>query len=131
MGSIKLVVDSSILIDYLRGGRIGKQLFDEIEKQNSELFIPTIVLFELFSGTSSENLLVKTKIINFLQIFKRIELTEEIAMRAGQLYRQIGKHIGPQDYIIAASALDLGATVVTLNTKHFEQIPGLSIYRES
>lgn len=125
---MKLVIDTSVLIDFLRGGIIGKELFDKVEKQTQELFIPTIVIFELFSGTSSKNPLVKTKIINFIRNFKRIELTEELAMRAVELYRQIGKHIGPQDYIIAASALDLGATVLTLNRKHFEQIPGLVIY---
>ena len=128
---MKLVIDTSVLIDYLRGTSFGKQLFDEVEKQDSELFIPTIVIFELFSGASSKNLLVKTKIINFIQHFKRIELTETIAISAGELYRQTGKQIGPQDYIIAASALEIGATVLTLNKKHFEQIPGLAIYGNS
>lgn len=128
---MKLVIDTSVLIDFLRGGIIGKELFDKVEKQNCELFIPTIVIFELFSGASSKNPLVKTKIITFIQNFKHIELTEELATRAGELYRQIGKHIGPQDYIIAASALDLGATVLTLNRKYFEQIPGLKIYENS
>ena len=125
---MKLVIDSSVLIDYLRGGIIGKKIFDTIEKQNPELFIPTIVFFELFSGTSTRNLAVATKIINLIQNFKRIELTEEIAIHAGEIYRQIGKHIGPQDYIIAASALSIGASVLTLNTKHFQQIPTLLLY---
>ena len=125
---MKLVVDTSILIDYLRGGKIGSELFDRIEKQNGELFIPTIVIFELFSGKSSDNHSVLIKITNFIHNFKRIDLTEEIAIRAGKMYKQLGKQIGPQDYIIAASALEIGGTVVTLNKKHFQNIPGLPLY---
>ena len=126
---MKIVIDSSVLIDYLRGGIIGKKLFDTIEKQNPELFIPTIVFFELFSGTSTKNPSVKTKIINLVQNFKRIELTEEIAIHAGQLYRDNKGQAGVADYIIIASALSIGASVLTLNQKHFEQIPGLDIYQ--
>lgn len=125
---MKLVIDSSVLIDYLRGGTTADQLFNRIEKQNAELFIPTIVIFELFSGQSSENPLTRNKIINLIRDFHRIEFTEELAIHAGELYRKLGKHISPQDYIIAASALELNAQVVTLNKKHFEQIPHLALY---
>lgn len=125
---MKVVFDTSILIDYLRGGRIGEELFDRIEKQNAQLFIPTIVIYELFSGNSTKNSSVRIKITKMIQDFKRIELTEEIALMAGKLYREIGKQVGTQDYIIAASALSMGASVLTLNQKHFEQILELDIY---
>ncbi len=125
---MKIVFDTSIFIDYLRSGRIGEDLFDQIEKQNAQLFIPTIVIFELFSGSSTKNPSIRIKITNMIRNFKRIELTEEIALMAGKLYREIGKQVGTQDYIIAASALSIGASVLTLNQKHFQQIPGLDLY---
>ncbi|MBI2039880.1 type II toxin-antitoxin system VapC family toxin [Candidatus Microgenomates bacterium] len=126
---MKTVFDTSIFIDYLRGGTISDEVFDQIEKQNAQLFIPTIVIFELFSGNSTKNSSVRIKITNMIQSFKRIELTEEIAMMAGKLYREIGKQVSTQDYIIAASALSIGASVLTLNQKHFQQIPGLDLYK--
>lgn len=125
---MKLVVDTSLLVDYLRGGLIGDQLFDKLEEEKAELYIPTIVIYELFSGKSSDKLSVEQDINDFISRFKRIELTEEIAKKAGKLYKISGKQIGPQDYIIAASALVIEAKVLTLNTKHFEQISGLSLY---
>jgi len=125
---VKFIIDASIFIDYLRGGIIGKHIFDEIEKENGELFIPTIVIFELFSGKSSDKPSVSIKITNFIHNFERIDLTEEIAIRAGKMYRVLGKQISPQDYIVAASALEIGATVVTLNIKHFQNIPVLALY---
>ena len=125
---MKIVFDTSIFIDYLRGGTIGEEVFDQIEKQNAQLFIPTMVIFELFSGKSTKDYSVRVKITKMIQDFKRIELTEEIAIMAGKLYREIGKQVGTQDYIIAASALSIGASVLTLNQKHFQQIPGLDLY---
>lgn len=125
---MRLVVDTSILIDYLRGGTVGMKVFSQIKRENGKLFIPTIVIFELYSGKSIEDFTVLKTVTEFIRFFEKVELTEEIAIRAGSIYRQIGKSIGPQDYIIAATALDLNATIVTLNKKHFQQIPNLALY---
>lgn len=125
---MRVIIDSSVFIDSLRGGKAGNVIFNNIEKLDAEIFIPTIVIFELFSGKSSKNSLIRAKITNLIRNFERVELTEEIAIRAGELYRQFGKHIGVSDYIIAASALEMNATVVTLNRKHFEKITNLNLY---
>ncbi len=125
---MKIIFDTSIFIDYLRGGKTGDKLFDQIEKQNAQLYIPTIVIYELFSGKSTRDSSVRMKIAKMIQNFKRIDLTEDIAMKAGELYRELGKHIGPQDYIIAASAFSINASILTQNTKHFAQIPGVVLY---
>lgn len=122
---MKIVIDSSILIDYLRGG-IKWQEFLESAPQNAELFLPTIVIFELFSGKSAKKAQVATAILALLQQFTPIELTAAISQRAGELYK--GSHIDAVDYIIAATALELHASVLTLNTKHFQQITSLNLY---
>jgi predicted nucleic acid-binding protein len=124
---MKIIIDSSIIIDYLRGGTKWHSFLKEAPR-NAELFLPTIVIFELFSGQSSKNSTARKDILHLLQQFTFIELTETIAITAGDLYRQFGKHIGVSDYIIAASALELNASIVTLNKKHFEQITNLNIY---
>lgn len=125
---MKVVLDTNIIIDYLRNGQRGIEFFDNKDKQNLEFFIPTIVIYELYSGKSMSNNSVLEKLMKFIHYFKRIEMTEKIAIRAGELYRQTGKTIGTQDYIIAASAVEIGASVLTLNAKHFAQIPNISVY---
>lgn len=124
---MKIVVDTSILIDYFRGGTKWEHLLSEVEK-DIEIYLPTIVVFELFSGNSSRKPQASRDIVDFIKYFQRIELTEEIAKKAGELYRDVSKTLQVPDYIVAASALDIGGTVVTLNKKHFEQIPHLSLY---
>ena len=124
---MKLVLDTSILIDHLRGGDKWKKILKTLEEE-AEFFIPTIVFFELYSGKSSQDPKTSHRILNLVNAFQRIELNEKIATRAGQIYRDINKTLEVPDYIIAASALELGATVLTLNRKHFEQIPHLGLY---
>lgn len=124
---MNLVVDTSVLIDHLRGGNTWKKVVDE-NVEDLKLFVPTIVIFELFSGQSTRDPSIVIKIYQLLSNFQRIELDENIAKIAGQLFRDLKKHIQISDYIIAASALEIGGIILTLNTKHFEKIPGLSLY---
>ncbi len=125
---MKLLVDTSVLIDHLRGGKTWKKVVVE-SGEDLKLFVPTIVIFELFSGQSTRDSSIVVKIYQLLANFQRIELDENIAKIAGELFRDLKKHIQISDYIIAATALSTNATVLTLNRKHFEQIPGLAIYQ--
>lgn len=124
---MRVVVDTSILIDHLRGGTIWKAIVKKMEK-DTEFFIPSIVFFELFSGISTKDLYIAAKIDKLTANFQRIDLSEEVAKNAGKIYRDISITLEVPDYIIAASALTIGGVVVTLNKRHFEHIPNLSLY---
>ncbi len=124
---MKVVVDSSIIIDYLRGGKKWDEFIDGAER-DTQLFLPTVVIFELFSGGSTKNGRKLQEMITFIHEFQRIDLSESIAKVAGELFRDAKIKIQAADYIIAASALEIRGAVVTLNKKHFQQIPHLSLY---
>lgn len=124
---MKLVIDTSILIDYLRGGKKWEDVLGKLDK-DTELYLPTIVIFELFSGKSTTNPDTASKINAFLKFFQKVELDERIARRAGELFRDMNKNLGAPDYIIAACAIELNATLLTLNTAHFAQITHLTLY---
>ncbi len=125
--SLKLVLDTSILIDHLRGGDKWKRILSELE-EDTEIYISSIVLFELYSGKSSQNPQISSKIQQLVKNFQKIEIDAYLAQKAGELYRDMKQTIQIPDYIIAASALEIGAQVATLNNKDFEQIPGLKLY---
>lgn len=124
---MKLVLDTSIIIDYLRGGKKGKEFFDA-ERAIADFYLPTIVIFELFSGKSTQNFSALEIVNDFIKFFQRIELTESIAEQAGKIYRDATTSLQVPDYIIGATALEVGGIVVTLNQKHFEQIPNIDLY---
>lgn len=124
---MNLIFDSSILIDNLRGGfKLDHLIKDDTKK--SGLFLPTVVVMEIFAGTSSKVPERLLKIKNLLSIFEKISMSEKIAIKAGELYRDSkDKHEFP-DYVVAATAIEIGGVVVTLNKKHFTQIPQIVIY---
>ena len=124
---MNLVVDTSVLIDHLRGGNHWKRFVADSSK-DLKLFVPTIVIFELFSGQSIRSPAVVAKIHQLLHNFLRIELDENIAKTAGELFCDLQGNIQVSDYIIAASAQAINAEVLTLNKKHFQQIPNLKLY---
>ena len=127
---MKLVVDTSILIDKLRGGRKWDNFLENLD-DGVKLYLPSIVVFELFSGISSRKSEIVKKILGFRKYFFGVDLTWEIARRAAEINRDYPGDLDVPDYIIGATALSLGAEVVTLNIKHFRQIPGVSIYQTS
>lgn len=124
---MKVVVDTSIVIDHLRGGTKWEDFQDSAEK-DMELFLPTIAIFELFSGESTKNPHKLRDMIDFVGQFQKIALSEEIAQKASELFRDIKIKLQVPDYIIAASAINLDGSVLTLNKKHFQQIPNLKVY---
>jgi len=127
---MKLVVDTSILIDKLRGGRKWDDFLENLD-EGVKLYLPSIVVFELFSGISSRKSEMAKKILGFRKYFFGVDLTWEIARKAAEINRDYPGDLDVPDYIIGATALNLGAEVVTLNKKHFSKIPGISIYQTS
>lgn len=125
---MKIIIDTSIFIDYFRGGKVWERFLNESKPDINDLYLPTIVVFEIFSGKSTKNAHIAKEIKGFLKKFQKIEFTEEIALRAGELFRDTTRDLDIPDYIIAASALEIGGTVLTLNKKHFEKVPHLTLY---
>ena len=123
---MKLILDTNIFIDKLRGGtKLDEFLFGIDE--DAELFLPTVVVFELFSGLSSKEKLVSEKINGFRKYLREVDLNWNIAKKAAEIHRD-NRDIEAFDCIIASTAIELGAQVVTLNKKHFSQIPQVVIY---
>ena len=125
---MKLVFDTSVLIDALRLKKDARGIFAEVENKDYKLYLPSIVGFEIYSGESSKRPEQVKRIKEFLNYFEIVELDWNIAQKAGEIYRDYVSDLEVPDYIVAATAQEIGASVVTLNKKHFQKIPGLLIY---
>jgi len=63
-----------------------------------------------------------------LNVMRPEPVTELVARRAGELRRRFRRShtgIGIADYLVAATALELGAELATLNVKHFPMFDDL------
>lgn len=124
---VKLVVDTDIIIDYLRAGK-GPflEILDLQQKGSAEIYVSTISVLELYAGQSSKTDAAQVeKILDNLAI---VELSRELAKFAGEKKRDLSASSTINDLIIGCTALVLKARLVTRNRKHFEQIPGLKFF---
>ena len=97
-----------------------------------ELVLSSIVLAELqfMVVKSAVPQTKREQLLRFLLQFHVAPFDEAATVAYGEVRHRLerrGNPIGPLDTLIAAHAVSLDATVVTNNTKHFRQVPGLTV----
>ena len=119
-----LMIDTDVIIDYLRGQ---VDAVSYIEGLTNPLLISVITVAELYSGVREGE--ERKTLDSFIAAFELVPVTEAIAVKGGLYRRDFRKshNVGLADAIIAASAEAKGATVVTLNDKHFPMLPSVHV----
>ena len=128
----KIFVDSSYVIDYLRGKEYTKELVEKIKGKQLEACISVVTLFELYIGALlSINQKNKVEdIATLLSWFQIVDIDKEVMLLAAKIHvdlRKSGITIGIQDILIAASSISMNMALLTNNKKHFEKIRGLHL----
>lgn len=116
--------DTDVLIEYLRGNPEAGKLLGAAVASNVAA-CSTLTRFELLAGMRSAE---RSAVRNLLHCLVDVEVTPEIANRAGEMARSFRKsHPGTSavDYLIAATADVIGADLQTRNTRHFPMFPDL------
>jgi predicted nucleic acid-binding protein len=126
----KYFLDSSVIIEYLRGNR---EVIEKIDSLEGHLVSSYLCLAELFEGAYfAKNQEKAKKIITvFFQGLDQIfGIDKEIADVFGGLrnnLRKQGKMIEDIDIFIAATCIVNNLTLFTLNKKHFQRIKELLV----
>jgi hypothetical protein len=121
-----IVVDTSVLIDHLRGNQGARDALWKAAGAGERLAASVLTKVEIFAGMRADE---EPSTRRLLGSFDLIEVDDVIAERAGVLAnRYLRSHPGvdPVDYVIAATAQHLGAELWTRNLKHFPMFSGLS-----
>jgi tRNA(fMet)-specific endonuclease VapC len=124
------VLDTNTVIDYFKGkGQVAARL---LSFPPSEIGLPAIVAYEVWVGVlGSQN--AERRQLQYEQFLATVEVLPfdaGMGRRAAELRLTLergGEPIGPMDILIAATALERGATLVTRNIREFERVPGLRI----
>lgn len=82
---------------------------------------------ELFSGQGVNVIAGERRVRELLDIMKQIDLTAEIAEKAGEFSREFECRL--IDGVIAATAFFLGLPIHTRNVKHFRNIKGIKVIK--
>ena len=122
------VVDTSIWIEWLTGGRLKKLLTKEFPDQ-AQCVVPTIVQLELVKWLTREAGEDQAdQVIAFTQKCVVAPLDTRIALTAAGLHRQY--KLATADAVVYATALEYGADVLTCDA-HFEKLPSVLFLRKS
>lgn len=123
---MRLVLDSSVLIDHLRGQPGALKLMREAVTGGDELWSVAVVRTEVLAGMLPGE---ETETFELFDRLRWVDVTVDFADRAGQLARRYARShpgIDAADYCLAAAAEFRDAELKTQNVKHFPMLPGLA-----
>lgn len=122
----QVVVDTDILIDYLRQPR-KKTLFKKLTQDKTlKVILPSVCLTELYIGKSSAKPKEEARLKRAISKTKLVLADKDISKRAGILIRNYS-NLYLADALVAATSLEEKAPLCTSNKAHFENISGLEL----
>ncbi|MGH9608928.1 MAG: PIN domain-containing protein [Bryobacteraceae bacterium] len=132
-----LILDSSVIIDAERRGETVERLIERIVHStgDQDAALSAVGLTEIVHGIyRASTPQIRSRREAFLnELLADLTVypyTKETAMLAGKLdgEQQSKGVVAPfADLLIGATALALGYSVLTVNVRHFQRIPGLSV----
>jgi predicted nucleic acid-binding protein len=111
-------------VDYLRGR---PQAIAYIDALDDSVLVSSITVAELYAGVREGD--ERTALDALIGVLEVVDVTAEIACVGGLYRRDYGKShgVGLADALIAASAESQGASLVTLNARHFPMLRGVVV----
>jgi len=134
-----LILDSSVIVAAERGRETVEQLIDRILRAtgDQDAALSAVGLTELVHGiyrapTPGLRLRRESFLNELLAVLPVYPYTKKTALLAGKLDGEQQSHgvvIPLADLLIGATALTLSYSVLTVNVRHFDLIPGLSVVK--
>ncbi len=119
-----VLVDTSVLIDYLRGHHRAAEVLER-ERAAAPLHASEMTRLEVLAGMRRSE---RARTLALLSTFVWHSVDTEVAEQAGALGRTwLASHhtIDGADLAIAATAIRTGAQLLTRNVRHFPMFPDL------
>ena len=122
MAEALLLIDTDVLVDYLRGH--GKAVAF-VGARSTRIILSSVVVAELYAGVRGDR--EEAALEAFVSLFRVVPVEGEIARKGGLYKRDYGRShgVGLADAILAATAEVEDAELKTLNTKHDPMFKGL------
>ena len=116
MARVKLLVDTDVFIDYLKGIPQAKTIF---RSRDIDIYCSTLTKKELLSKPGLKDS-ERKKILNIFKDIKSARIDKDIALKYSDLLKKYRKNgLLPPDAVIAATAWSKNLPLLTRNRKHF------------
>lgn len=120
------LIDTTIAVDHLRGEPAAVDLLTALIDSGEEVVASELVRFELLTGIRDTEL---EAFEEFCSAMGWAAVTGDVARVGGRLarrYRRSHSGIGAVDYLIAATAIVIDASLLTTNVRHFPMFTELT-----
>ncbi|MEY5058040.1 MAG: hypothetical protein RI987_844 [Actinomycetota bacterium] len=125
---MRYLLDTDTVSYFLKGNpKLRKRLSNTLGQWGISAITHSELATLLFA---TKNRQLEEILVEFLKDVETVPFTKSDALEAGRLKARLkssGVPIGPADTYIAGHALSLGLTLITNNTKHFENVPDLKL----
>jgi predicted nucleic acid-binding protein len=124
---MKLLLDTSVLIDILRLRHGRKELLADLVERGHHLTTTAINLAEIYSGVRPDEERRTIQFMESLECYSIDAATGEHAGRLRNFWANKGHVIALPDIVVATVAIEQDCTLLTDNRKHFP-MPELRLY---
>jgi hypothetical protein len=122
---MRLVIDSSVLVDHLRGDHRAHDTLRQAAERGDELWGVVISRAEVLAGMRSAERPLTHRLLDALR-WQEVDISlADAAGRAARRYRRSHPGLQLADCLIAAGVEQLDARLVTRNVRHFPMFPNL------
>ena len=124
--TMTIVVDTSVLIDHLRGVPEALEALRSASRQEARVASSVLCKVEVLAGMRPHEERATRRLLDSLDW---LEVTDDVAERAGRLAnRFLASHPGvdPVDYVLAATTQHHEAELWTRNVRHFPMFEHLT-----
>jgi len=119
----RYLLDTTFIVDHLRGTPEAVQRLRRIVEQGDIPFVNDVVTAEAWAGAPSDHDPALSNLLEFLEFVAAGPMAAKAAGRSRARSRAAGRDIGIADALIAACADDSGAAVLTRNVRDFALTP--------
>lgn len=123
MAKIKLLVDTDIIIDYLKGVKTAKEIF---RSRDIDIYCSILSKKELLSKPGLKDS-ERIRIIKLMLRLKVLKIDENINKKYMLLIKKYGRQELIVDSLIAATAWAKNLPLLTRNRRHFEFIKEIKL----
>jgi len=127
MADKKIIIDTSVLIEYFRKTDKNKTTLVQISLDFNTIYISSITEFEIFNGATPNQIQFWNELISKLTILDFDSQAARVAATVVNNLKKKRKSIDKPDLFIASTALVHKMSLATLNKKDFEVIDSLIV----
>jgi len=126
----KLVLDTTFLVDLLRGRKAALSVAQELEEFGTEVYTTSINCYELLLGARRLGKVAETEAL--LADLGSLALTKEAAGKAANLQHHLaveGKALDHRDALILGTALAHGIEAIVSNDEDLKRVREIQVRR--